>query len=141
MNISKEKQNSLRKIFSQNDIIFAYLFGSQVNKKSVTQLSDIDIAVMFNEKINEQERFKKRLTLATDLSRIFNYQEVDLVVLNDQRDILFKFVILQEGKKIYENDHKKLLDYEVKTANDYYDFKPFLEQYNQAFAKKVLAKK
>ncbi len=138
MKLSKKQQKKLNEIFAENEIIFAYLFGSQVTGNAVVS-SDFDIAVMFVSKVDGKERFKRRLRLMSALSKIFNYKKVDVVVLNDMRDILFKFVISREGVVIYNQDHSAYLNYEVRTMNDYYDFKPFLERYNEVFSKRVLS--
>lgn len=60
-----------------------------------------------------------------DLTGIVGKNEVDLVVLNDIRDILFKFVIIKEGITIYEDNHLKRMMFELREMNDYYDLSHF----------------
>ncbi len=140
MNINQEQQNKLEKIFAKEGVIFAYLFGSQVSGKTVKD-SDYDLAVMFNDEMDEKIRFEKRLKLMSELTGVFKVSRVDVIVLNDFKDILFKFVILQKGKVVYDDEHGARLNYEVRTMNDYYDFKPFLEIYNKAFSQRVLTER
>jgi len=138
MKINKEQQNKLDKILESREVIFAYLFGSQATENAVAN-SDVDIAVMFDKKLSEDERFQRRLKLMSELPKIFAGKKVEVVSLNDTRDILFKFAIVQPGKIIFKKDYDALLDFDLKTTNDYYDFKPFLKMYNEAYAERELA--
>ncbi len=137
MRIDKGQQRKMEKLFEKRKVIFAYLFGSQADGTAV-ESSDVDIAVMFDDGIDEDERFKNRLKLMTELSQIFKGKEVEVVSLNDIRDILFKFAIVQPGRIIFKKDYDALLDFDLKTTNEYYDFKPFLKMYNEAYAEREL---
>jgi hypothetical protein len=77
--------------------------------------------------------------MISELSKIFK-KETEVVVLNDTKSILFKFVIIKEGELIYMKNHAERLMFELKTMNDYYDFTPFIEKYNEAYLKRELAK-
>lgn len=138
MRIDKSQQRKMEELFEKRKVIFAYLFGSQANGTAI-ESSDVDIAVMFDDRIDEDERFENRLKLMTELSSIFKGKEVEVVSLNDVRDILFKFSIVQPGKIIFKKDYDALLDFDLKTTNEYYDFKPFLKMYNEAYAERELA--
>ncbi len=132
------RQNKkIEKLFEKRKIIFAYLFGSQADGTAMGS-SDVDIAVMFADKVDEDERFKNRLRLITELSSVFNGKKVEVVSLNDTRDILFKFAIVQPGKILFKKDYDALLDFDLKTTNEYYDFKPFLEMYNKVYTDREL---
>ena len=139
MQISSEQQKEIDKIFEQKQVIFAYLFGSQANGTAIKS-SDVDIAVMFQKNLTEGERFQKRLQLMSVLPKIFDNKKVEVVSLNDIKDILFKFSIIQPGKIIFKKDYDALLNFDLQTANDYYDFKPFLEMYNEAYGERALVK-
>ena len=138
-NLTKKQLNNLAKVFKKYNVVFAYLFGSQATGKT-NQASDFDIAVMLPEKYDSSKRFKIRLKIMSEVGRAVGYPDkVDLVVLNDTKLILFKFVIIREGKVIYENNHLKRVNFELKTMNNYYDFSPFIEAYNKAYLKRILA--
>lgn len=127
----------MEELFEKRKVIFAYLFGSQANGTAI-ESSDVDIAVMFDDGVDEDERFESRLKLMTELSPIFKGKKVEVVSLNDTRDILFKFSIVQPGKIIFKKDYDALLDFDLKTTNEYYDFKPFLKMYNETYAEREL---
>jgi len=125
----KENLENIKKIFLRQNILFAYLFGSQVNG-NIGQLSDIDIAVYFADEISASERFNRKLRIAAELSDIFNRDNIDIVVLNDAYPLL-EHRIIRDGEMIFSIDEKKRIDYEVKAVMRYLDFKPYIEKYTK----------
>lgn len=133
-NIANNKE--LKAVFKENGVFFAYLFGSQA-LNSATDKSDIDIAVMLPLSTNKEERFETRLKLMSEVSKIFK-KDSDVIILNDTRSLFFKYVIMKEGKIIYQENEASVADFESKTLGMYFDFRPFLENYNKAYVKRVL---
>lgn len=138
MNFSKLQLKMLKNAFRENGVVFAYLFGSQA-AGTATKDSDFDFAVMLSEEVKKNKRFDIRLKLISEISRILKDDKIEVVVLNDTRSLLFKFVIVKEGKLFFEKDHSARVDFELKAMNEYYDYDSFLNSYNQAFLKRELA--
>lgn len=109
------------------NIAFCYLFGSFASGKTNRE-SDIDIAIYLDQNTTK-DFFNKRLDLIARLTQLL-HREVDIIILNTAYPFL-RYVIIKEGKLIYSKDEDKRIDFELKTLNDYYDFKPTMEQYNQ----------
>lgn len=128
MEFLRGNETRIKKLFKENNILFAYIFGS-FSKGRTGKLSDIDIAIYFKDFLDKEERFNKKLVVQEKLSLIFK-RDVDLVILNDAYPLL-EHRILKEGKLIFSSDEKKRIDYEVKAIMRYLDFKPFLEQYKK----------
>lgn len=151
-NITTEQKQKMEKVFKKYGVEFAYIFGS-FTTGNAAKASDIDIAVYLKtspvrlslhperragreqagREINQ--RFEIRLKLITELSKIFP-KTIDLVVINDLKSVFFKYVILKEGQLIYNADTELRVDTECKILNEYFDFKPFLQMYNQNFINK-----
>lgn len=131
-----ENNKDLRAIFRVNSVVFAYLFGSQASGGS-SKNSDIDIAVMLPWMVSKEERFETRLKLMSEVSKIFK-KDSDVIILNDTRSLFFKYVIIKEGKIIYQENEASEADFESKTLGMYFDFRPFLENYNNAYVKRIL---
>ncbi len=69
----------------QKYIKLAYLFGSYA-KGEEGLLSDVDIAIFLDEKLNKSERFNLKLKLISKISAILGIKEadkLDVVVMND----------------------------------------------------------
>lgn len=112
----------------QKDVLFCYLFGS-LAYRNFTSKSDIDVAV-YLDRNRCKDLFKKRLNLITALSKLLR-KEVDVIILNDISSVFFEYVILKEGELIFERDENERIEFEMKVLNQYFDFKPIMERYNQ----------
>ena len=118
----------VEKTFSKEKaVLFCYLFGSTASAKTIST-SDIDIAIYLDEK-KCKDFFEKRLELIAKLSKELK-KDVDVVILNTAPPLL-KYVVLKEGKLIFERDESKKIDFELRSINEYFDFKPILDMYNK----------
>ena len=113
-------------IFKKHQVIFAY----QSNKKS-----DVDIAIYLPENMNKIDMFDHQLKLITELENFYK-KRVDLVILNKTLSLFFKYIILKEGKLIYNANIGKHADYFCKIFNLYFDYKPFQDQFNKHYVQR-----
>jgi len=120
--ISKIKDKLELVLGEEKGILFGYLFGSMASGKTNLE-SDIDLAFYLEEK-EVKNFFKKRLFLIEKIQSLLK-KRVEVIILNEVRSIFFKFVIIKEGKIILERDHAQRIDFELKTMQEYYDFRPF----------------
>ena len=127
--IDQSLKKQLNMIFKKHEVTSAYLFGSQAKGKT-GPLSDIDIALYFNETVGPDERFDLRLEVLGELMDLFKTNEIDLVVLNDAPPLL-THRILKEGILIFSDNDKKRLEYEVMAILKYLDWKPYLDKFTQ----------
>ena len=112
-------------LLGQEEAVFAYVFGSTATGKT-RKTSDVDIAVY----LAPQEKtkfFDIRLKLLELLTRAIPSQ-ADVLVLNTAAPFL-RYVVLKEGKLVFERNPEARLDFELKALNEYFDYKPILEQY------------
>ena len=125
------------KLFLEEEkgILFGYFFGSMALGKANLE-SDIDLAFYLEEK-EVKDFFKKRLFLIEKIQSLLK-KRVEVIILNEVRSIFFKFVIIKEGKIILERDHAQRIDFELKTMQEYYDFRPFIKEYNEAYLQRSL---
>jgi len=106
--LTKEEQEKLNEIFKENQVILAYLFGS-VAQGRISPLSDIDIAILFSEKIRKEDYFDKELRLATKIGKLFKINRVDIINLETTRSPLLKQRAVLKGKPIFIVDKKRNL--------------------------------
>ena len=102
----------------------AYLFGSFATGRQRPD-SDVDIAVLFIQGIDEYERFDQRLQLACELESIVNRQ-VDVIDLL-AAPLLLRYEVRRTGQLLFEKFHDDRIEYEVRTLREYFDFLPRLE--------------
>ena len=101
---------------TDDNVLFAYLFGSH-SDGSADESSDVDIAVYV-----EDTDIQKRLHLHHLLQKTLR-KEVDLIVLNEAKNIYLLEAILDQG--IVLKDHPERIDFELRKEHEIKDFKAF----------------
>ncbi len=110
-----------REILLQNKaIVFAYVFGSYVQKK-IRKDSDIDLAIYLEDELGTYEYLELKMLL----SEAFN-REVDLVILNKATPLL-KYEIYKNNILLFSNDKIVENKYKIKTLFEYNDMKKYLD--------------
>jgi len=110
---------SIKKIFHENGVVFAYIFGS-ASKKELTKLSDIDFAVFLDKSISQSKYYKIRLLLLDQLGRIIKNKPLDVAILNNASPLLAQLVILQ-GKVIFCKDEDLRVSFQLKSLKEFDD--------------------
>jgi predicted nucleotidyltransferase len=112
-----------------NNIVFAFLFGSIVRNK-MHYSSDIDIGIYFKNKPALFEIGNLNLKIEEAVNH-----KIDLVELNylDKNDPVLAYNILSEGILIVNNDIKIFNDYKKSVLLKYLDFKPTNDLINESF--------
>ena len=119
-------------------VILAYLFGSQAGGKT-TPLSDIDVAVLVDEK-NSSKRQELYLPLLSALIRLLGSDRVDLCYLNEESNGV-SYAAVKDNVLLYSSDEKRRIEVETNVLNQYSDLKD-LHKVRQAYLKKrILAGK
>src|SRR5690554_4615113 len=95
-------------LIEYENIIFAYIFGSYV-QKNMRKDSDVDIAIYLSEEISTETYLKIKM----ELSEIFQ-AEIDLVILNDSTPLL-KYEIYKNNILLFTRDENIETRYNVKT--------------------------
>ena len=121
--------NLKRALSGEKQVAAAYLFGSLARGED-RQNSDIDLAVLFREPppkvlVGPVSALHDRLEQALG-------REIDLVVLNGAPvDLVHR--VLRDGVLVNEHDPVKRVAFEVKARNEYFDLKPYLDEYRRGF--------
>ncbi len=128
----KFTQSAIDKIKSLG-IGVVYFFGSRSQEK-VTSLSDFDIGIVFTESIQPMNLSKIHPVLYEILTDEFNVSlnnDLDIVYLQES-SLPFQFLVISEGKVIFEIDPIFRANYEEKTIKKYLDFKPIEKIFSSA---------
>ena len=122
-NLDLLKKELIKYFEKRNEILFVYIFGSQITKKT-NKFSDIDIAIYTNpELIDENDyRYGYKAAILSDLMQILKTNKIDLVILN-QATPLLRHRVIYFGELIYTDDEKKRISFQVDTINKYVDYK------------------
>ena len=112
----------------------AYLFGSTIQGDSIRG-SDVDLAILLPRNTDLHGRFNTRLGLIATLSKLYS-KEFDVVVLNDVPSLIFKHLIISQGRPVYRCDETTQALFESKVLAEYFDFRPCIDQFNAAYVAK-----
>jgi len=100
----------------------AYLFGSQASG-TAGPLSDTDVAVLVKPATGVDQRFRLRLELIAQATRLLHTDRVDLIILNDA-PILLRHRVIRDGELLVERERTERVRFETATILEYLDTKP-----------------
>lgn len=123
INLTTVKKKLLSYFKNHKEVLFAYIFGSQITKKT-NKFSDIDIAIFIDKiKINDElYRYGYQAETLTDIMNLLGTNKVDLVILNDAKPLL-RHRVIYFGELIHSINEKERINFQVDTINKYMDYK------------------
>lgn len=123
-----------RDFFEKNEQTrFAYLFGSYAKNRQ-TSLSDVDIAVYLDERL---DFFDQRLKLMEEISRDIGGRSIDLVVLNTS-SLILQYEVISHCVILKDNAPERV-DFETHVLRNYLDTEPLRQSYIQAVKKAFIS--
>ena len=141
-----DKRQELQKICKENNIVLAYLFGSQVEtglnllngkKQELTDpLADIDVGVIFRTPLpGPKDRFLLYSKIYNQLEDLFIPYPLDLVFLQETHSVFQANAVC--GQCIYYEDLQYKEAYEENILRFAADFRPFLDKYYDEILEEV----
>jgi len=101
------------------DVAAVYLFGSRARGHPGPR-SDVDLAVILDERLDAAARWRKRLDLMADAARRLGTDAVDLVVLEEAPTVLGHRV-LAHGVLLSERDPRRRVEVAERIMRRYLD--------------------
>ncbi|MBU3965235.1 nucleotidyltransferase domain-containing protein [Patescibacteria group bacterium] len=132
-----KRPGKLNKIFKKNQVVLAYLFGSEARGESHKE-SDVDIGVLFDKKVNPKDYLKLEGKLIAFFSEIYSRKEINIVNLNIASPLLKQVAIL-EGKPLYIRSETDRILFQIQTLREYEDYLHLSNIYNQFLDLKLKA--
>jgi predicted nucleotidyltransferase len=128
-------EQELTEFFSKVDFVkVAYLFGSTVRKEAIC-LSDIDIAVLFDNNLSIEASFDFQLKLIGELTTLLKTNNVDLVALNDS-PLLLTYNAIRTGI-ILKSDEPVRVRFETKIMSRYLDEQFHIKRHTRESLKRI----
>ncbi|AKB66688.1 type VII toxin-antitoxin system MntA family adenylyltransferase antitoxin [Methanosarcina mazei] len=134
LNLQQLEQKLRDFLSGVGSVKLAYLFGSTARGES-NCLSDIDIAVLFDDALLRKESFDPQVELISELTCILKTDNVDLVVLNDS-PLLLTYNIIREGI-ILKSDEPLRVKFETKMMSRYLDERYHIERHSKESLKRI----
>lgn len=119
----------------KQDVLAVYLFGSTA-KNLMRKNSDVDIAVLLNEKLNDKEkRFDFILTVGMELEKETGLP-FDVVDITAAPPAL-QHQILKTGQLLVENNRSARINFEVGSRRKYFDLLPLYQARDRMILQKL----
>ncbi len=117
----------------RQEIVAIYLYGSQAQGRARPD-SDVDLAILVRPR--GQDLFDLELELDAKISRLPGVGETEVLVLN-RAPVTMQFEVVSTGRLLHSHDEKFRTNWEVKMLGDYWDIRPFLQEYDRIFFKRL----
>lgn len=108
-------------------IMTVYIFGS-FGTEMQTALSDVDIAILFNDTPSVLDELKH----ASEISSILGTEQVDVINLNTA-PVQLQHEILRTGTKIFEREPEKTMDFVEYVLGVYHDYEGILRKFHEDY--------
>lgn len=115
--LSTQQKNFLKK----SGVMLAYVYGSYARGKT-NQLSDIDIAVLLDNKIKLQKYSTLNIKLNNFFIDFFKRDDVFVVILNQATPTL-KHEVIKDGKLFFVLDKNNKINFIIQAIREYEDTK------------------
>ncbi len=119
MNTNQIDLDKIIPVFKNDEIAAVYLFGSQASGK-IHSHSDVDIAILFNEKLSSVVSYRRLENYFVKIARLLRI-EPDVIDM-EQVNLILLFEILRHGKIIVENNRDKNRDFQARKIVECIDF-------------------
>ena len=106
----------------------AYAFGSLVRAEG-GPLSDLDLAVLFDDDVSASRRLDLAAALAEEAERRAG-RRVDILILNEAPPAL-RYRVVCDGRLLYARDERSRVAFEARALDEFLDFQPVLARYDQ----------
>lgn len=136
--LSKKTLGKIRAYFKkQPDVVAVYLYGSQARSEADKD-SDIDLAVLLDEEKGKKLPSSwggRQVHFMNDLIGLLNQQ----MEIQDLSAVAISFVyrVLSEGKLLYCKNDSERVKFETRVLNQYFDLKPFYQEYYQILGERA----
>lgn len=128
--LTKQQLSRIAKKYKINTF---YVFGSRATGKT-TKLSDYDFAVLFDDKVLEEQYGDYQIKIISELLRLVKSDHIDLVILNNKKmPLLLKYNVIKEGKILFEKNKSKRVYLEVNILSRWLDWQYFEKMWGDIY--------
>jgi uncharacterized protein YutE (UPF0331/DUF86 family) len=131
-----EKQAQIHSLFQRSPVDAAYLQGTASGRKIAGSFSELDVALLLLDKVKTNEFFDFQLYFVSELSKTFETQGLDVVILN-QASLLQRAEVIRTWSMFYQRDAKRRVQWEARAVMDYLEFQKYDDVQSKALAERT----
>ena len=122
-------------VFRDTQVLFAYLYGSYAVDQA-HPLSDLDIGI-YVLRLSQREKLDLEMTLALKIDKKLKQGPASDVRIINSLPLAVVGKIITEGVLIYCRDDEAWIDYETMIRCAYFDFLPFIHNYQRTYLEQI----
>jgi hypothetical protein len=122
-------------VFRDTQVLFAYLYGSYAVDQA-HRFSDLDIGI-YVPRLSQREKLDLEMALALKLDEKLQIGPSSDVRILNSLPLAVAGKIITEGVLIYCRDDKARVDYETIIRCAYFDFLPFIINYQRTYLAQI----
>jgi predicted nucleotidyltransferase len=119
------------RIFKNQPVLFAYLFGSFATG-CVHPFSDIDIAI-YTGKVSSAKSLDLELFLSLKFDEKLDCKAKSEVRIINNLPLVIKGQIISDGLLIFSANDVERVDFETRVRRSYFDFLPVIQNYQRVY--------
>ncbi|MFQ6091374.1 MAG: nucleotidyltransferase domain-containing protein [bacterium] len=129
-------EEAVQKLSLDNEeIMIVYLYGS-FRDGYATAKSDVDVAVVVDEKKLPTDRFTRERCYSDQIEAKVKGRQFDVRIMNPA-PLSFKYQVIKNGLLLFSRNETFREEFECQLILEYLDFKPYLDQYDEQFLKRL----
>jgi len=139
MNSIKIKEALLKHantFFGEAPVLFAYLYGSYAVDQS-HPFSDLDIAIYTKKPLATRENMKLEMNLSLKIDNKFPVGPSSEVRTLNHLPLAVAGSVITEGVLIYCIDDDTRIDFEMNIRRSYFDFLPYMKNYQRMYLAQI----
>lgn len=118
-------------------VVAVYLFGSFAAARE-GPLSDVDVAILLTGNVPAGQYDALTLDYCGEVAHVLGTGEVSFVLLNSA-SLPLRYEVVRGGCVLLDRLPAERLAFEVRTLDEYMDFKPLLDAYDDALLEQLAA--
>src|SRR6058998_2923946 len=122
-----ERQSQLQTLFQTSAVDAAYLQGTMAGRKIAGTYADLDIALLLLSRVKASEFFEYQVYFVSELSKAFETDGLDVVILN-QASLLQRAQVIRSWMLLYQRDERRRMQFETRAVMDYLESKALAER-------------
>src|SRR5258706_13325198 len=131
-----EKQAQLQSLFQPSPVDAAYGQGTPAARKLAGAFADQSVGLLLLEKVKTNEFFDYQVYFVSELSKTFETQGLDVVILN-QASLLQRAQVIRSWGVLYQRDAKRRVQWEARAVMEYLEFQKYDEVQSKALAERT----
>lgn len=131
--LTQDQTQKIKDFVKDKPVEVLYLFGSQATD-SARPDSDYDFGVLYQEQLDNHQKFEMDLKLMSFLQGVLKKDKIDVVDL-DKAYLRFKYEAIKNRKEIFVADRQKRDNFEYGVLREYLDEMYYMRQTTRDYLK------